>query len=193
MNGMGALRMPATDSPSSPLTGAYWVLPGRLLAGPYPGAPTWGETRARLEALLRAGVGGVLRLTQAHEARYQMRAHVAYEMELLALARARRRPLAIHRFPLLRGLAPERRALAAILDGLDLALAGGRIVYLHCWSGTGRSGMVAGCHLVRHDLASPDRALERLEELRRLAGLESGRTPELAGQRRLVRAWRPGD
>ena len=51
-----------------------------------------------------------------------------------------------------------------LLDTLEAALAAGRHVYVHCWGGVGRTGMVIGCHLVHRGLEG-QQALERMAEL----------------------------
>ena len=43
-------------------------------------------------------------------------------------------------------------AVATILDAIDVALAQGRTVDVHCWGRIGRTGAAVGCWLVRHGL-----------------------------------------
>jgi hypothetical protein len=45
-----------TQPPPRPDPNTYWVVPGKLLAGEYPGAPDSEETRRRLRRFLAAGV-----------------------------------------------------------------------------------------------------------------------------------------
>ena len=53
--------------PPTPIANSYWVIPGRLLAGEYPGASSRSETMTRLQRLLTAGVSSFLDLTEDHE------------------------------------------------------------------------------------------------------------------------------
>ena len=56
-------------------------------------------------------------------------------------------------------------ALVAILDEIDAELEAGGVVYVHCWAGCGRTGVVVGSWLVRHG-ADPGDALQRIADAR---------------------------
>ena len=45
---------------------------------------------------------------------------------------------------------PTRDGLVAILDEIDAELDAGGLVFVHCWAGCGRTGVVVGSWLVRH-------------------------------------------
>lgn len=109
--------------------GTYWVLPGRLLAGPYPSAHN-------IQALREAGVGVVVDFTEEGEL-------APYSLE--GGMRAVRKP--IRDFSV-----PSEAEMVDILDSIDSELEAGSVVYLHCRGGIGRSGTVAGCLLARHGL-----------------------------------------
>ena len=80
---------------------------------------------------------------------------------------------------------PELEDLVSVLDTIDDELERGGIVYVHCWAGCGRTGVVVGCWLVRHGL-DPHEALERIAETR-------GRgCPQTLEQRLLVLSWEHG-
>ena len=85
----------------------------------------------------------------------------------------------------------DRRHMVAILDRIDAALAAGRKVYVHCWGGTGRTGTVIGCYLVRHGLTG-EAALARVLELWRTMAKAplKWRSPETEEQHDYVRRWR---
>jgi protein-tyrosine phosphatase len=80
---------------------------------------------------------------------------------------------------------PSRDALVAILDEIDLELEAGGVVYVHCWAGCGRTGVVVGSWLVRHGL-DPNAALHRIAEARGLG------CPQTLEQRLLVLGWHAG-
>src|SRR5262245_19227652 len=46
-----------------PLPNSYWVVPGKVLAGEYPGGSTLADTSSRLQKLLTAGVSLFVDLT----------------------------------------------------------------------------------------------------------------------------------
>ena len=80
---------------------------------------------------------------------------------------------------------PTPDDLVATLDAIDAELAAGGIVYVHCWAGCGRTGVVVGCWLVRHGL-EPRKALAQIAKARGLG------CPQTLEQRLLVLGWEPG-
>jgi protein-tyrosine phosphatase len=78
--------------------------------------------------------------------------------------------------------------MTAILDTMDATLER-EVVYLHCWGGSGRTGTVIGCWLVRHGMDC-DQALATIAALRRETAYGDRPSPESDEQRDMVRAWR---
>jgi ADP-ribosylglycohydrolase/protein tyrosine phosphatase (PTP) superfamily phosphohydrolase (DUF442 family) len=165
-----------------PLPNCYWVLPGQLLAGEYPGGAAPEATRARLQRLLAAGIECFLDLTQPGE----VAPHPPYESELPAGIEYLRAPVTDHAIP------EERAQMAAILEALARVLDSGRPVYLHCRAGIGRTGMVAGCLLVERGMAG-DEALAELNRLWQQSARASQwpSVPETPEQTQYVRTWVP--
>jgi protein-tyrosine phosphatase len=125
-----------------PLKNTFWVEPGRLLAGEYPGAGSERAGRARIRKLLNLGVGCFIDLTSVDELE-------PYEQWLPGPSA--RDSVAYLRKPIRDHSLPERiEHTIEILDEIDAALAEGRIVYLHCRAGIGRTNLIAGCWLSRH-------------------------------------------
>lgn len=172
-------------SSSLPRPDSYWVRPGRLLAGEYPGDASGEAARGKLNALLDQGVDCFIDLTNPGEL-------LPYEPLLRELATARGLDVEYQRMPIRDfGVPDEPARMAAILDALDSALATGRTPYVHCWGGVGRTGTVVGCHLARHGFAG-DAALARLAELwpQMTKSHVRPHTPETEEQREYIRAWR---
>ena len=173
--------MPRTRGP---IPNSYQLLDGRLIAGEYPGHREEAPARAKLGALLDAGVTAFIDLTEPHE--LEPYAEILVEEAAARGIRARHVRLSIKDVSVPR--APEQ--MEVILDTIDAELAGGGKVYVHCWGGVGRTGTVVGCHLVRSGMTG-DEALARVAELfksmekypRRL------RSPETAEQEAYVRGW----
>jgi protein-tyrosine phosphatase len=152
------------------------VKPGSLAAGEYPGAGDEARTREKLERFRAVGVNAFLDLTEAGE--YGLE---AYDHLVEGWATHTRRPI--------RDLTcPTDEGMSAILDEVDATLDAGRVLYVHCWGGIGRTGTVVACWLIRHGLG-PDEALASIAEWRR--GTPDGyrASPETDEQRELVRAW----
>src|SRR5690606_8849589 len=138
-----------------PLPNCYWVRPGQLLAGEYPGSMSRSDATERVQKLLHAGVNSFIDLTEEGEM-------PAYDALLAELSE---RHIRYRRVPILdHGLPDSPGHMARILDLIDDELAAGRCVYVHCRAGIGRTGTTVGCHLIRSGLAS-EAALDRLQEL----------------------------
>lgn len=174
-----------------PIPDAYWVRSGhlagrQLLAGAYPGSRDPGQAREKLTRIVEAGVTLFLDLTE--EGEYGM---APYARMLEEVAGALGREVAYRRMPIEDMAVPEREEMARILDTLDRALAEGRVVYLHCYAGIGRTGTVVGCHLVRHGLSGAE-ALREIQRLRQ--GVPDGwvTSPETRVQREMVWSWPVG-
>jgi protein-tyrosine phosphatase len=72
-----------------------------------------------------------------------------------------------------------------VLDLIDEELAAGGVVFVHCWAGCGRTGVVVGCWLVRHGM-EPREALSRVADTRGLG------CPQTLEQRLAILDWEPG-
>jgi predicted protein tyrosine phosphatase len=169
-----------------PIPDSYWVRPGRLLAGEYPGAPQDKRARQKLRQMLAAGVTFFLDLTEEGEYALKPYAPLLQE-EATALgcpAKHHRRPIRDMRTP-----APEE--MTRILDTIDTALDAGHTVYVHCYGGIGRTGTVICCYLIRHGM-SGQKALTEIARLRQ--GTPDGwkRSPETETQRQMVLNWPKG-
>lgn len=170
------------EAPPTPLLNSYWVSPGRLLAGEYPGSMSRPDAMARIEKLLRAGVTSFIDLTEEGEL-------PEYDNLLPEITEQR---IHYRRLPILdHGLPDSRDHMSEILDAIAAELAGGRCVYLHCRAGIGRTGMTVGCHLIRGGLAN-DAALDLLQALWQQCGRSRGwpTVPETSEQVEFVRQWR---
>lgn len=150
--------------PPTPLPNTFWIQPGRLLAGEYPGAPSHEETVERLEALTDSGVTFFLNLTQPDELPEYDYALAQLRRDL-APAGQERLPLVHQNLPLEdHGLPESAEAMQEILDQLDWALKDGHLVYVHCRAGIGRTNLVVGCWMRRQGMAggAAIKALNRL-------------------------------
>lgn len=161
----------------TPIPEAYWVEPGRLLAGPYPDLGLKESMTARLQALLDAGIQLFIDLTEAGEM-------TSYADKLGGQAFHLRIPIADFALP-----SPE--TMLALLNILDDALYRQLRVYVHCLAGLGRTGTVIGCYLVRHGLKG-GQALDWLDTLRANSAYAGSSSPETNAQRTMVLRWPVG-
>jgi hypothetical protein len=80
------------------------------------------------------------------------------------------------RFPIRDVSTPHSREVTtAILDTIDAEIAKDGLVYVHCWGGVGRTGLIIGCWLARH-CGDGSTALIRLREIWQQCG-KSAKTP----------------
>ncbi len=161
----------------------YWVIPGKLLAGEYPGTRLIDDPllNRKLDYLLELKITYFLDLTEPG-------ALTPYRQTLFQEAIRFGITVEYHRFPIPDFGVPTRAQMNGLLDKLEAALAAGQTVYVHCLGGIGRTGTLVGCYLVRHGLTG-EQALARLAELRR--GLPDAwrRSPESDQQWQMVLEW----
>ena len=168
-----------------PIPNSYRLLDGRLIAGEYPGDRGDEAARAKLGALLDAGVTCFMDLTEAHE----LEPYDAILAEESAVRGVRARHV---RLPITDVSVPrEPERMRTILDAIDAEVREGGTVYVHCWGGVGRTGTVVGCHLVRSGMTG-DEALARVAELFRsmAKSRRRPRSPETDEQEAYVRSWK---
>jgi len=166
-----------------PIPEAYWVEDNRLLAGEYPSGYDPETTRHRMDAFLEVGVKAFINLTESDEL-------PPYEDILKEEAKIYGVDVSHQRIPIRDFSIPSSETMTAILDAIDKTINGGRCVYVHCWGGVGRTGMVVGCYLVRHGMPN-DQALARVDQLykTRPANFRHPRSPETDEQVEFVRNW----
>lgn len=126
-----------------PIIESYWVEENKFLAGEYPGSYDPEIMRRRIDLFLEAGVNTFINLTQPHEL-------LSYEAILKEQAQIHDIRASHQRFAIRDHSIPSADTMTSILDTIDEAIDNGGCVYVHCWGGVGRTGMVVGCYLVRH-------------------------------------------
>jgi protein-tyrosine phosphatase len=170
---------------NTPPQDTYWVVPGKLLAGPYPGSRWFDdEARRKLRSLLEIGVNHFIDLTEKGEL-------VSYAHLLDELAGWVDSSISHTRHPIADMHTAPAKHIKQILDEIDAAMAQDEVVYIHCWGGIGRTGMIVGCYLVRHGMPGPD-ALEAIQRLRADVYSSWMRSPETDEQCLVVLGWKQG-
>ncbi|SPD73056.1 conserved hypothetical protein [uncultured Desulfobacterium sp.] len=164
---------------AQPIKYCYWVAPGKLLAGEYPRNKDEQSSEEKLRALLRAGVTAFIDLTEEHEGLQPYSALIGAASH--------------HRFPIRDVSIPESPdATIAILNAIDRNIERGQLVYVHCWGGVGRTGVIIGCWLARHGRGG-EAALSHLRELWRQCPKSVDReSPETREQELYILKWEAG-
>jgi hypothetical protein len=160
-----------------PLPNSYWVIPGRLLAGEYPGGADFTDSRARLARVRDAGIDYFVDLTEEGELpayRHLLPFHIKYLRSAIADC----------------SVPSDGVQVQKLLTDIRAALAAGRGVYVHCRAGIGRTGLVMGCYLAEED-GDGKTAIKRLNRL----WLQSERAkswpkvPQTAEQAAYIQRW----
>ena len=175
---------PTTDAPIPlPIPATYWLVPGRLLVGEYPGSQSRADAMERLRRFLQAGVTCFVDLTEPRELP-SYEALLPFETPDGRRVEYLREPIADH------GVPADRETMQRAIAMLDNALAAGHVVYLHCRAGIGRSATVAGCWLASRSARTSD-ALDELQRCWRQSAKsrEWDEVPETAEQVAYIRGW----
>jgi hypothetical protein len=129
-----------------PIESSYWVIEDKFLAGEYP--------VDFLKESIEAGFKCFIDLTDSY--RYPSYSDIAKNISSDA---------EVYCFPITNRSIPKTEEYTKqILDTIDRNLGQGRMVYLHCLAGIGRTGTIVGCWLARHGYEGSD-ALTKLYEL----------------------------
>jgi protein-tyrosine phosphatase len=180
-NGVQVLRELLIDLDkiqSVPFDGCYW-LTDNLAMGPNPICLHVAETEQRVERLRRAGVRAVISLLDRSELFWSNE-----DQNHLWLETFRH-----HVFPVRDGGIPTPSMTSLILDVIDESICHGQTTYVHCFSGRGRTGVIAATFAVRHGLATGESVLNFLARCRLEHALFEA-SPENEMQRDFVRNWR---
>ena len=158
---------------------AWWVQPGRLLAGEYPGHTDPARARHKVDLLVDAGVRTFVDLTTPADRLDP------YQPLVAEVAEARCLDVRHERFPIPDlGVVDDHR-YDEVAQTIEHGLARGA-VYVHCWGGIGRTGTVIGCVLADEGL-DYDEIIERLTTLRAASRKANRPAPEMAVQHELIK------
>jgi atypical dual specificity phosphatase len=157
------------DARMLPHADCYWVWPGRLLGGAHPAR--------HVDQLLAAGVDTFIDLTRVGDVAG------SYATQLPAQVRW-------HGFAIVDYGVPGEGLMRDIVDTIDVELARGATLYLHCHAGVGRTGTALGCWLVEQGLAGPAALALIAQKRSHLGGFAAAlRSPETDAQRDFVLRW----
>jgi hypothetical protein len=171
--------------------GAWWVIPGLIMTGGWPGGSDRKQTRLRAGALLDVGIRSFLNLVPEAEvsASRELR---EYERNVNALARERRLSVRYHRPGLAADLSHLDDWSAMMLLGwVQKEIGEARAVYVHGSNGCGRSELVLSQWFKILGMASGLDSLRMMEAFRLLAGHPLQPAPGLSPEQlEFVRASR---
>ena len=172
---------------------SYWVVPGKFMAGCYPGSEDVEEAARKLRGLLGQGILHVVNLMEPSEFNRDMKPFVPYEGLMKSIANSMGLDVTFKRIPIKDGWVPSRGQMIEILDCIDTNIEKGKPVYVHCWGGRGRTGSVVGCYLVRHSLCAAHNVVDEIRELRKHTKDCGEPSPESRRQYEMVLSWVEGE
>ncbi len=179
---------------------SYWLVPGAILAGPFPGSDEEFAYKLRLRALYDAGIRAFINLQQEGEMASSSRKYDEDYSKIFRnfLVQNNEKDIPggfLKRFPILDRGIPSVEQMISILDEIDSLVSMNIRIYIHCWGGIGRTGTVAGCYLMRHGITDRRTVLDEIFLLRKTyvdEALLSLRSPETEEQEQFVLDWKKG-
>lgn len=170
-----------------PISESYWVEPGRLLAGEYPGSQNEEQARKRIDTFVAAGFNTFIDLTEPNELS-------PYVNILNEQAQAHHLTVRYQRFPIRDAGIPSREQMRSILDMINAELQAGRKIYVHCWGGIGRTGTTVGCYLVQRGKTGEEALSQLAEWWKRVPkSFYHSHSPETYEQMKFIRNWAEDD
>ena len=169
-----------------PEANAYWVLPGRLLAGPHPLTEEGYRATAyeELDWLYDQGVDLLLDLAGRVKFNWHHGGDTAAHLDSYAAEKQFRFSRVMQ--PWTQYETPTLDQIHHLLETTTAALAAGRTVYLYSYRGTGRAALAAAAVLVAQGL-TPSAAWAYLcQQWAKTAWGTYRRLPDTEGQRRLL-------
>jgi protein-tyrosine phosphatase len=173
----------------TPFERSYWVVPGKLLAGYYPGDLDKDMMSHKLNGLLSVGISTVINLMEHDEINLYGDLFDEYETYLESLAQAQGISINCVHFPIRDVSIPTEELMIQILDKIDQAHSLNKSVYVHCLGGVGRTGTVVGCYLIRHGMATSKNVLRIIASLMEKGMVFGYRSPQTFEQETFVFNW----
>jgi hypothetical protein len=181
-----------TEISKIPFNRSYWVVPGKLLAGGYPGSENPVEEKRKLKGLIQAGIRHVISLMEPREYNRPDDPFPPYVDHMESIAQKLKISITFDQILIKDFSVPTERQMDRILNQIDMCIKYDKPVYVHCWGGKGRTGTVVGCYLARHGFAAGSGVIEMIKELRKNTQDFSEPSPETREQNNMVIKWGEG-
>jgi protein tyrosine phosphatase (PTP) superfamily phosphohydrolase (DUF442 family) len=178
-----------TENLKIPFNRSYWVVPGKLLAGGYPGSEDPIEEERKLKELIQSGISHVISLLEPSEYDRPDDPFPPYVDHMESIAEKMGITVTFDQISIKDFSVPTERQMVRILNQIDMCIKYDKPVYVHCWGGKGRTGTVVGCYLARHGMAAGIDTIEMIKQLRKNTVDFSDPSPETKKQINMVIKW----
>ena len=172
-----------------PFNRSYWIVPGKLLAGCYPGSEDPIEEERNLKGLIQAGIRHVISLMEPREYDRPYDPFPPYVDHMESIAQKLKVSVTFDQISIRDFSVPTERQMVRILNQIDMCIKYDKPVYVHCWGGKGRTGTVVGCYLARHGIAAGNDVIKMIKTLRKNTEDFSVLSPETREQINMVSNW----
>ena len=173
-----------------PFNRSYWVVPGKLLAGCYPGSEDQREEERKPKGLIQAGIRHVISLMEPQEYNRPDDPFPPYVDHMESIAQKLKVSVTFDQISIKDFSVPTERQMVRILNQIDMCIKYDKPVYVHCWGGKGRTGTVVGCYLAQHGYAAGKDLIKKIKELRKNTEDFSDQSPETREQIKMVINWK---
>ena len=175
-----------------PFNRSYWAVPGKLLAGGYPGSEDPIKEERNLTRLIQAGIRHVISLMEPREYNRPDDPFPPYVDHMESIAETMKISVTFDQISIKDFSVPTERQMFRILNQIDMCIKYDKPVFVHCWGGKGRTGTVVGCYLARHGFAAGNDVIKKIKELRNNTEDFSDPSPETKEQINMVSNWGKG-
>ncbi len=179
-----------TEILKTPFNRSYWVVPGKLLAGCYPGSEDPIEEKRNLKGLIQEEIRHVISLMEPKEYNSPNDPFPPYVDHMETIADKMGITVTFDQISIKDFSVPTERQMVRILNQIDMCNKHDKPVYVHCWGGKGRTGTVVGCYLARHGMAAGIDVIGMIRELRKNNEDFSDPSPETKKQINMVINWK---
>lgn len=172
-----------------PFERTYWVIPGKLMAGEIPSAREEVIRKNKVQNLVNMGFETIINLMEPDEMTFSGELFVDYSPDLQEYSKSLEKKVTVYHFPIkdLSITTPER--MKQIITQIFNAIESGKKVYVHCWGGVGRTGMVIGCFLLEQKMATTENVIETIAYLKRTTSIADRLSPETDEQMDFILDW----
>jgi len=172
-----------------PFPKTWWIDPRKILGGCYPGCLDRRKSLQMLESLIAFNVRVIINLQQRGETNDAGKPFADYSGPVRSIAARTGDVVELHSFPVTDMTPPTPDQMTQIQAVLRQAVDAGKLAYVHCWGGHGRTGTVGGCWLVAQGF-TPAQAIELMQKQRTHdPGCRRQNAPQTPDQRNFIADW----